>query len=379
MGNTFMLLAAGATPTNMKQGFALYRSYAKAIEDGVSVERWVASLPESAQSAARIAADTMDTFNGGRTGEALSGYIGESGKATSKLKAKGNRLHDNKALRVSRNWGKAIEGSGHFMLGYDGAMKGLDGLAATARTKRFLFDYGDLSQVDKAIKDIVPFWIWFSRNLPMQLVNQWSNPKAYAKYHSLMRNMAVDEEDKDGMAPSWLKEQGGAQVSDDWWLTPDLGFNRLQETASQLQDPKRLLSMVNPGIRAPLEVLGGKRLYNDVPFSNDPQQIAGGPFAGGIGAVLEALGQAQRNSDGELVTNDKTNYLLSNLFPPVAQGERLMPAQERNEAKQNQAILSYFGVPVRKVTDGMRESEQERRAREIRQLATSAKALGYTP
>jgi len=41
---------------------------------------------------------------------------------------------------------------------------------------RYHFDYSDLSKFDEKAKQIVPFWIWSTRNIPLQVANQWSRP-----------------------------------------------------------------------------------------------------------------------------------------------------------------------------------------------------------
>jgi hypothetical protein len=239
--------------------------------------------------------------------------------------------------------------------------------------KRYLFDYEAMSAGDEIMRSIVPFWFWMSRNLPMQIVNQYENPRAYLMYQKAMK--AIGQDEKEGeIIPSWLKEQGGVKIGTNTFLAPDLGFNRINQQFEELKDPKRLLSYVNPALRVPVELLGERRFYNDVPFSSKGEQPMGGPAAGAVSALASILGAEKRTREGQMGVDPKLNYALMNLLPPLAQTERLLPATDLYKGKQGGSILSYFGVPLKTVTPQMRETEQRRR--QIEQEALRKKAAG---
>ena len=48
--------------------------------------------------------------------------------------------------------------------------------AGAARIARVQFDYTDLSALDRVAKRIIPFWVFASRNIPLQLINQAVRP-----------------------------------------------------------------------------------------------------------------------------------------------------------------------------------------------------------
>ncbi len=102
------------------------------------------------------------------------------------------------------------------MLAYDGAKQGMDSLTASARVRRFLFDYEDNSTADAVMRQIVPFWTWTSRNLPLQLVNIWANPRPYRIYTSFKNNL----EDRDDPEPEPVAPV--APQPDPLPLTPDM-------------------------------------------------------------------------------------------------------------------------------------------------------------
>jgi hypothetical protein len=310
----------------------------------------------------------MDAVGGGQVNDALAGM----------LTTGAGKINNNALLRASQKVGRLSESSAHFMLGFDGAMRGLDTGMATARVKRFLFDYQDVSAADENIRSVVPFWIWMSRNLPLQVVNQWANPRAYQIYGNFVRSMSEDREE-DEIVPRWMDNMGAFKLSGDTYATPDFGFNRLGETINQLGDPTQLLSNVNPLLRVPIEGFARRQFYNDIPISETPEPLNVPGLGGPLGALAEALGAADRNAEGERVVDPVVNYYLKNLLPPVAQAQRLFPTTERGQDNRGNALLGYFGVPIRNITDSDRQGELSRREREIREMQEAARRLGFTP
>lgn len=379
LSNAFSLIAAGSDVRLMNKSFKLARGYMEAFNNGTLPE-FLAAMSEGERRVFEVALRAADASGGGRTQDALAGFM-----------PKRNKLKDNALLRGSSAVGSQVEFTSRFMLAYDTVVQGLEAGArqgqkftpdelftsAAQRTKRYLIDYVDRGVADETVQNIVPFWMWMSRNFPLQVVNQWTNPKAYAAYNSFMRN--ITEDDEGDIVPSWLTEQGAGKIAADWYLAPDLGFNRLQQQAQEFADPVRLLSYVNPALRVPMELAGDRKFYNSVPFNDKPQQVTGGPAQPLIEALLRLAGQTDQTAAGETVTSDKANYALMNSLPFLSQAERLAPATDSYQARQLGSWLSYFGVPVKQVTPQMRESEVKRRERQLQELQRRLTMLGYTP
>jgi len=237
-----------------------------------------------------------------------------------------------------------------------------------------LFDYEDVGTADVTMRSIVPFWFWMSRNLPLQMTNRYLNPRAYNIYRSAMNNFGQDVNEDDNV-PSWLTETGGIKVGEGLFFAPDLGFNRVNQQLNELKDPKRLLSYVNPILRVPFEVgLSDKRFYNNVPFSDKPQQTVGGPASPVLDMLAGLLNQTRPMGNGEQGVTDKFNYGIMNMLPPFAQAERLAPATDLYKGRQSGSIMSYLGIPLRQVTPQM--ENQERRRRNLEQEALRNIASG---
>jgi len=337
MTNSFALIAAGGDVRNFPAGLRMFNDMERALKSGTTLDDWLLSIADPVQrSYADVASRSMFAAGGGQTEEQIGKFLSEKG--------------DNYIVGKSRLVGGKIENSARFMLGYDSAVKGFDFNVAAARTKRFLFDYEDIGQVDRAMKTIIPFWMWTSRALPLHLTNMIVNPKPYQIYRSFERNFEFKE--KLDLTPDWVKGQGGFKITSGMYLMPDLGFNKIPETVGQIGDPVKLLANVNPALRVPLELAVNKQFYNNRQFSDKPKDISGGGTANFLLPLLEALGKGGTNAEGKQVANEKALYLLSSLLPTVGQAERLLPSSPSGKSN----LLGYLGVPLRSESESMKQA-----------------------
>lgn len=356
MSNTFMLVASGADPRNLMRGLGLFNEWRQAVKT-VGERAWIETLPDDVRGLVETAVRSMDAAGKGRGAEAMRMW-----------KPKRKWLTENKYLRTFQSANEVTENSARFMLAFDQVTKGASFDQATATVKRFLFDYEDVGRADLAMRTVIPFWFWMSRNLPLQITNRYANPRAYNIYRSAMNNFGEDIESEDNV-PSWLVQSGATKIGEGLFFAPDLGFNRVNEQINQLKDPKRLLSYVNPLLRVPFETaLSDKRFYNDVPFGDKPQQAVGGPLSPVLQSLAGLLGQSRPMSGGEQGVTDKFNYGIMNMIPPLAQAERLVPSTDIYKGRQAGSIMSWLGSPLRQVTPEMENSERRRRVYEQQAL-----------
>lgn len=338
MTNTFALLSAGADLRTFPAGLRLFNEMETALKSGTTVDNWIRSIADPVERGrAEIASRSMFAAGGGQTEEAIGKFLIR------------NSLADNGPVRLSRFVGGKVENSARFMLGYDSAVKGFDFNVATARTKRYLFDYEDIGQLDRAMKQIIPFWMWTSRALPLHLTNMIVNPRPYQVYRSFERNFEV--QDNIDLTPDWVELAGGFKITQGTYLMPDLGFNRIPETLGQISDPAKMLTNLNPALRVPLEYATNKQFYNNREFSDKPKDVSGSGAANLLLPLLELLGKAGTNAEGKQVADERTLYALSALLPTFGQAERLLPSAP--DGKSN--FLGYLGVPLRGDTEKMRQ------------------------
>ena len=358
MANTFMLLAAGGDFRYLNEGLAMSRSWLDASKAGKTIEQWIASdaVPAAMKQKAR---DAVDAFFG--AGGGLSNDFFDRGLAP-------------KGTKKSKEFGRWIENHSRFMLAWDGVSQGLDASSASARVRKYLIDYTDVSTADQYMRQIVPFWMWTSRNLPMQLGNMWLNPKAYAIYNNIKRNISDDQEGD--VIPQWMTDIGAFKLpfGNNLYATPDFGFNRVGQQVQELSDPTRFLSNVNPLLRVPVELMGGRQLYSNRPFSDKPVEVGNG--AGAILQPFLAAAGYGESRDGKQFVDDRAFYALRNLIPFLGTAERLTPSIDTYQQRGYvNPLLGFLGVPGRQVKEQEMLSELKRRNANINKIVSKEKAL----
>lgn len=295
--NTFMMIAAGGNPINLSQGLIYYSKWLKAQKTGKSVETF---LKESVKEVDRAAVRESLAYAGatgfGQFGEiAAAAGIGRPGVfgtvPTGKLPVV-NKIPGLKNTIVakeipgaktlsqiagtpiygSRKFGEFLEGMNRFMLTFDGVQQGFDAATAAARTQKYLIDYQDLSTADRVIKQVIPFWTWASRNVPLQIENMWLNPKAYSIYNKFRQNLR-DEENESPFLREYRAQAGAFKLpfGDNLYLQPDLGFPGAGQPSlieEAFTSPEKLLSRLTPGVRVPLELWKNKQFFSGAPVTD---------------------------------------------------------------------------------------------------------------
>lgn len=316
ISNTFQLFAAGAEVKNMRTGLKLWRSLGEHVKGGGNLESWLASgaVPKGLETQARVAGEVALALGGGKIDDAFAEFM-TVGR---------NVVTDNAALRASRSFGQRVEGSARFMLAFDSAQKGMDFNSAFNHTGRYLFDYHNPTLLDESVKGILPFWTWMSRNLPIQITTQWTNPKPYVVYKRFANNFMVQDDEQ---LPDYVKDKNPIQLGKGTFLTPDLPFMSAQETVNLAENPRKALSMLNPGLRVPMELAGGRQFFTGREFGDQPGQQSG------------------------------TEYAMQNLLPMLGQIDRVT---KTGPTSDNLGFARYLGIPVRGQTDAGRNNELQR-------------------
>jgi hypothetical protein len=356
MSNGFMLFAAGGNPKYLGEAMQFSKGWTAASRAGKQFDEWIKTVPEAKRQMVQDAMLAAAASGGGMTDEAL----------------KDGALWGTKTSKKVGQW---LEQHSRFMLAYDGVRSGMDMSAASARVRRFLIDYENVSNADLLMRQIMPFWMWTSRNLPLQIQNIWLNPRPYQIYGSIKRNLRDEENEVD--VPEWMREMGAFKLpfGQNLYATPDFGFNRIGQQVNELRDPARFAANFNPLIRLPIELAGDRQLYSNRPFSDEPVEINGG-VASVLQPFLQMLGYGETGPTGKKFVDDRAYYLIRSLVPTLSQAERLIPStpayQERGILNP---LLGYTGVPVRQVTPQMQESENIRMQVAMRELLRNQKVL----
>jgi len=298
LANAIQLVLAGVEIDNAIQGTKMFKRWMDASKQGKSWNEFIVTLDPQMQ-------EIMKT--------ARNGSIGSGGGIYTEImkEASGNKIMDWWLIRKNYSFGQASDNYSRFVLSFDSAMKGNDQFMAAARVKRFYFDYEDLSTVDKFMKQIMPFWLFYSRNLHTQITNMWLNPRPYNIYYNIQNNI----EDRETPNPPFVEQMGGFRLpfGDGLYAMPDFGFTRVKKELSDLANPMKMVPKLNPLFVVPFEQAIGRDSYSGTKFTD---------------------------------ANDRLLNALTSIAPPAQQFDKLITND--NPMSQLNAWLGYFGSPIRK-------------------------------
>jgi hypothetical protein len=295
------------------------------------------------------------------------------------IRGKGTeRIINNRYTRFFQRRNEGVELGVRLPMALDSIKRGQTMDQAIARVTRYHFDYSDLSELDEMAKALVPFWIWTSRNVPLQIVEQWTNPRAYTIYEEIKQTSPVDDKI---IMPKWIADWepmalGGVnRENGQWVLTPDVPINQLDKQLQNLVNPKRLVGQMAPVVKVPIELIAGKQLGIDVgPFKDKLQP------AQGLDAVIARLasiagGENLAKQDpvtGEWLINERVPYIVQNALPFLGQLNRVTGGATGGKPSYGERqlgnIANWFGVPTRYVGPQQQASEAVGRSIEIGDL-----------
>jgi hypothetical protein len=114
---------------------------------------------------------------------------------------------------TTRRVAQSVEDAQRFEFLWDGLRQGLTPDEAAARVKFYLFDYQDYTKLDEFGRRLFPFWMWMSRNTPLQVVLGMYNPRAYAfpeKFRRATEQEGAQEFGSENYEPlpSYMLERG---------------------------------------------------------------------------------------------------------------------------------------------------------------------------
>ena len=260
------------------------------------------------------------------------------------------RFKNNKYTRFFGRINENVERAVRLPMAIDSLRKGMDYDGAVARVTRYHFNYSDLSQLDEAAMRLVPFWIWTSRNIPLQVANMVTRPSAYLTYDKIQEAAPPDT---NLFMPEWLASMKPIGLGGDKVLAFDLPFGRLEQSSKNIVSLEGLISQMTPAIKVPVETLvAGKQVGLGVPFTDKWEKAKGIDKAvAHLGEILG--GNISRREDGQLMINPRWQYAINSMLPPVAKAERLSGGILGGKANYADrvvpSILNEFGIPYREV------------------------------
>ena len=127
-------------------------------------------------------------------------------------------------------------------------------------TKRALFDYSDLSQMERTVmKRVLPFYTWTRKNIPAQVRALWDNPERARKLDIARSNIEYEEGRPDPQnvydfysrgVPIYLSKEDKGEV---WKMYRMLNYLPIADL-ERLHEPSQMLAeMTSPVLKAPYE------------------------------------------------------------------------------------------------------------------------------
>lgn len=290
---------------------------------------------------------------------------------------------DFKLLKTNRKFGEAVENRVRGAHAYDVLHRGGTVDQAVDVVNKWHFNYTDITDFDRGMKLLNPFWVFFSRNLALQAQTWHRIPgRLNRSYANLERNMGYGKT-PDTDVPEWFGTAGAIRfgtpnrAGDINYLFPDLPAVQFGGQLDALTNPTdlRVLADTAPWVKALPEMWAGKQAFSGIPFKDDGAQ------AGTSMQLLDRLlpgAQTEMGTQGQRVTNDMLQYQLSSLVPGFGQLNTLAPlintaipggsplpvSQKALDREKYTALSQLLGIGVRPNTDSTRWGEQFRRAKE---------------
>jgi uncharacterized protein YoxC len=235
--------------------------------------------------------------------------------------------------KLSRWAGEYVEGPVRLAMALDTVAKGGSTEFALQRITRIHFDYSHLSNFDRQMRRLIPFWTYMSRNLPMQVQQMWLNPRLYAHYNSLVRNFRTDGNGE--YVQLWWEEKGAWRVGEhngvSQYLMPDFQHVDLKRELETFTNPRMFLSSSVPMLSVPAELIGDRKFFSGNSFRDDENKLL---------------------------------YALQQLLPPMNTSQRLFGGGDYGDERRVQSWANFWGVPLRQLTPTQERSEKRRRERE---------------
>lgn len=295
------------------------------------------------------------------------------------------KIVNNKATQFIARKNDFVERAVRLPMAIDSLKRGQTFDEGVARIIRYHFDYSDLSALDESARRLIPFWIWASRNVPLQMVEQLTHPSSYNLYNRIVNASPVGAS---VLMPSWLDDYNpiafmGVDTEDrnvpflpfdipmtkkggQWVMTPDLPMVRLQQQLEAFTNPAKIVGQFSPVIKLPIELLAGKQLGIDVgPFRDKKAPAEGVVDKYVLATIAEIVGGGALvgidPKTGGLVISEKVPYVAQNAFPTLGQLNRVSGGFTGGKGSYKERMLgniaNWFGIPIRYVGPDQQESQ----------------------
>lgn len=176
-------------------------------------------------------------------------------------------------IRIGRKGGDWLESNAKMAHFIDRLNKGDAPEEAAKSVRKYLFDYGDLTEAEKKIRDFVPFYTFTRKNLPLQLEKLITNPGKMTALYKLVENAKAAHGTEEDDTPAWMKSELAIPLGDNKHLMLDLPLTQLSMLGGE-KTLKNALGMISPLAKIPIELAMGRQIFSGVPIEKYPGATA---------------------------------------------------------------------------------------------------------
>jgi hypothetical protein len=311
---------------------------------------------------ANMMKQALDVVSGSGGGQSLV----ETGR---NLLNAGNFKPWSNEFRLTRKVGKANEMVESVIRGahaYDVLKRGGSSDLALDVVEKWHFNYKDITNFDRRMKHVIPFWAFMSNNMALQ-AHVWTHnlKRLNQTYLNLQRNMQLGQEEEP-MMPKWMQEANVLPFNVDPEGTSqyvDLGlptFDFSKNIQAWSGDPTKVLSSLAPWYQTPLSGVAGESFYSG-------SKLTGYRDAGIYGQVLGRVpglgGMFPETGSGGYATTPYTLQVINSLFPGASNANRLSGGSTAGVVPAWVSFITGAGLP--QVTPFTREAQLRAAEREL--------------
>ena len=368
----FMNASDGVDVATQVQGMKWMRQYGQAAKEGdKAVEAWLQKMSkEMIGDSGYSVADALDAIAGTGVGGRYREF-GIGDRSSVKYRANERAFENFATYHIGKVPGTFIESSVRLPLAIDTLAKGGNIDEAVRRITRIHFDYQEVSKFDQTMRRLIPFWTFMSRNLPLQVAQIWTNPRAYAKYNSFVRNARgpANENEPDYFGSIGAFPLGEAQLFGlPLYLQPDLPHTRLVEDLEKASDllsgenTLRAFSDFNPLFTAPAEFATERNFYTGKEYG-DTDKRQTGLIEKPLEILARIVGQADTTPEGKVLVNENFLNAFRSVIPVYDRSIRLAPNAVTGGSDSDasnrwaESIGRTIGLPIRQLSPQQQQSQ----------------------
>jgi len=195
-------------------------------------------------------------------GESPRGMLREAEEAFGKRPVK-ERISPIQRGRQVGDWLETNAKMAHFI---DRLNKGDTVEQAAESVRKYLFDYGDLTEAEKKIRNFVPFYTFTRKNIPLQLESFITKPGKMTAFNKLVENTRQAQGVQEGDIPDWMKSELAVSLGENENLLLDLPLTQLNMLAGVKGTFKSAAGMLTPLAKMPIEVAMGRSIFTGQPL-----------------------------------------------------------------------------------------------------------------